>query len=172
MNIKFNCPSCDTHIVIDGAGAGMSVQCPNCGQSLTVPPSSAANSSGTVTAREKLEAEIRAMGIEKPSVNDVIRAATKLFSNDESVSVPKAAPRIGWVRVSGCRSVKVPVNLDAHCETPKTFEDYLSQFSDSEQKEAFGEAPLRAYRRGEITPAQLIGQEDCVMKLKLLLENS
>ncbi|MGA2030068.1 MAG: hypothetical protein ABSG87_08355, partial [Verrucomicrobiota bacterium] len=37
MDITFNCTSCDTHIVIDEAGAGMSVQCPNCGASLIVP---------------------------------------------------------------------------------------------------------------------------------------
>jgi len=37
MDIAFNCTSCGTHIVIDEAGAGMSVQCPRCGQSLTVP---------------------------------------------------------------------------------------------------------------------------------------
>ncbi len=37
MDITFNCTSCGTHIVIDEAGAGMSVQCPKCGQSLTVP---------------------------------------------------------------------------------------------------------------------------------------
>jgi predicted Zn finger-like uncharacterized protein len=37
MDITFSCTSCGTHIVIDAAGAGMSVQCPKCGQSLTVP---------------------------------------------------------------------------------------------------------------------------------------
>lgn len=37
MDIKFNCVCCGTHIVIDEAGAGMSVQCPNCGASLNVP---------------------------------------------------------------------------------------------------------------------------------------
>jgi predicted RNA-binding Zn-ribbon protein involved in translation (DUF1610 family) len=36
-DIKFNCTSCGTHIVIDEAGAGLSVQCPRCGQALTVP---------------------------------------------------------------------------------------------------------------------------------------
>jgi SPP1 gp7 family putative phage head morphogenesis protein len=36
-DIKFNCAGCGTHIVIDEAGAGMSVPCPNCGASLNVP---------------------------------------------------------------------------------------------------------------------------------------
>jgi predicted Zn finger-like uncharacterized protein len=40
MDITFNCTNCGTHIVIDEAGAGMSVQCPKCSKSLTVPPAS------------------------------------------------------------------------------------------------------------------------------------
>ncbi len=41
VDIKFNCTGCGTHIVIDEAGAGLSVQCPRCGQALTVPPARA-----------------------------------------------------------------------------------------------------------------------------------
>jgi SPP1 gp7 family putative phage head morphogenesis protein len=37
MDIKFKCTSCGTHIVIDEAGAGMTVPCPTCGASLIVP---------------------------------------------------------------------------------------------------------------------------------------
>ena len=41
MDIKFNCTGCGTHLVIDAAGAGTTVPCPTCGQSLTVPPAAA-----------------------------------------------------------------------------------------------------------------------------------
>jgi len=44
MDISFNCTSCGTHIVIDEAGAGMSVQCPKCNQCLTVPTAGTINS--------------------------------------------------------------------------------------------------------------------------------
>jgi len=44
VDIKFNCAGCGTHIVIDEAGAGLAVQCPRCGQALTVPTASAAES--------------------------------------------------------------------------------------------------------------------------------
>ncbi len=37
MDITFNCGSCGQHIVVDEAGAGVTVPCPKCGQSLTVP---------------------------------------------------------------------------------------------------------------------------------------
>jgi predicted Zn finger-like uncharacterized protein len=44
MDISFNCSSCGTHILIDEAGAGMSVQCPKCNRLLTVPTASAVDS--------------------------------------------------------------------------------------------------------------------------------
>jgi predicted Zn finger-like uncharacterized protein len=44
MDISFNCNSCGTHILIDEAGAGMSVQCPKCNQPLTVPMASVTDS--------------------------------------------------------------------------------------------------------------------------------
>jgi predicted Zn finger-like uncharacterized protein len=44
MDISFNCSNCGTHIVIDAAGAGISVQCPKCNQSLTVPATSTIDS--------------------------------------------------------------------------------------------------------------------------------
>lgn len=37
MDITFNCRSCGQHVVIDEKGAGITVQCPKCGQSLSVP---------------------------------------------------------------------------------------------------------------------------------------
>ncbi len=36
-DIQFNCPSCQTQLVVDRDGAGMEVPCPQCGQRLTVP---------------------------------------------------------------------------------------------------------------------------------------
>jgi len=37
VDITFNCTSCGTHIVIDEAGAGMTVPCPSCNSTLIVP---------------------------------------------------------------------------------------------------------------------------------------
>jgi hypothetical protein len=44
MDITFACESCGQSMVIDEAGAGLTVQCPHCGQSLTVPKATAAKS--------------------------------------------------------------------------------------------------------------------------------
>ena len=37
MDIAFNCDKCGQHIVIDAAGAGMTVPCPSCNENLIVP---------------------------------------------------------------------------------------------------------------------------------------
>ena len=37
MDIRFNCTACGHHMVIDEAGAGLVVPCPECGHDTTVP---------------------------------------------------------------------------------------------------------------------------------------
>lgn len=39
MDIRFSCPKCEHHMVIDEAGAGMIVKCPKCGADAKVPQS-------------------------------------------------------------------------------------------------------------------------------------
>ena len=57
-----------------------------------------------------------------------------------------------------CRCSLLPCDLDD--DTPAgSFSSYLNHFTDAEQKEAFGEKNVAMYRRGELTPAQLMGQQ-------------
>ena len=37
MDIRFRCPACEHHMVIDQAGAGLFVDCPECGRQVCVP---------------------------------------------------------------------------------------------------------------------------------------
>lgn len=37
MDVSFSCDKCGQHILIDASGAGLSIQCPNCEVTLTVP---------------------------------------------------------------------------------------------------------------------------------------
>lgn len=37
MDIYFSCPGCGHHLVIDEAGAGMIVACPECGRDAPIP---------------------------------------------------------------------------------------------------------------------------------------
>ena len=37
MDIRFSCPACEHHMVIDEAGAGLVIQCTECGRDVRVP---------------------------------------------------------------------------------------------------------------------------------------
>ncbi len=36
-DIRFNCPDCEGHLVVDSAGAGRQMSCPHCGKHLVIP---------------------------------------------------------------------------------------------------------------------------------------
>jgi predicted RNA-binding Zn-ribbon protein involved in translation (DUF1610 family) len=40
MDIVFDCPSCNQELAVDGAGAGTEIECPACGETITIPQES------------------------------------------------------------------------------------------------------------------------------------
>jgi DNA-directed RNA polymerase subunit RPC12/RpoP len=54
MDISFNCNKCGQNIVIDGAGAGQTVECPKCGQPITVPSRAQLQSEPPITPSRSL----------------------------------------------------------------------------------------------------------------------
>jgi hypothetical protein len=56
-----------------------------------------------------------------------------------------------------CRCALISCDLDG--EKPDgNFASYLDQFSDQEQRQAFGDANVENYRKGDLTPSGLMGQ--------------
>ena len=37
MDIVFNCPNCDQELAVDNSGAGTQIECPACGEKITIP---------------------------------------------------------------------------------------------------------------------------------------
>jgi DNA-directed RNA polymerase subunit RPC12/RpoP len=37
MDIVFNCPNCDQELAVDSSGAGTDIECPSCGETITIP---------------------------------------------------------------------------------------------------------------------------------------
>ena len=37
MDIVFNCPHCEQELAVDNSGAGSEIQCPSCGEKITIP---------------------------------------------------------------------------------------------------------------------------------------
>ena len=40
MDIVFDCPNCNQELAVDGAGAGTEIECPACGETITIPQES------------------------------------------------------------------------------------------------------------------------------------
>jgi uncharacterized Zn finger protein len=53
MDIYFSCAACGHHMVIDEAGAGMIVACPECGRDTPVPKSALTSAPGPEPKTEK-----------------------------------------------------------------------------------------------------------------------
>jgi hypothetical protein len=55
MDLIFNCPKCDQELAVDASGAGTEIECPNCGEPITIPEPKGApvrgNENGPGTSR-------------------------------------------------------------------------------------------------------------------------
>jgi predicted RNA-binding Zn-ribbon protein involved in translation (DUF1610 family) len=40
MDIVFNCPNCEQELAVDSSGAGTDIECPSCGETITIPDQS------------------------------------------------------------------------------------------------------------------------------------
>ncbi|HSY74337.1 MAG TPA: hypothetical protein VK810_02615 [Dongiaceae bacterium] len=40
MDIVFDCPNCEQELAVDSAGAGSEIECPSCGETITIPAKS------------------------------------------------------------------------------------------------------------------------------------
>jgi ribosomal protein S27E len=41
MDIVFNCPNCEQELAVDQSGAGSQIECPSCGETITIHPARA-----------------------------------------------------------------------------------------------------------------------------------
>jgi DNA-directed RNA polymerase subunit RPC12/RpoP len=70
MDIVFDCPNCEQELAVDSAGAGTEIECPACGQSITIPAES------TKTASVPAPAELPMPGGHASTIN--LSAAAKV----------------------------------------------------------------------------------------------
>jgi DNA-directed RNA polymerase subunit RPC12/RpoP len=53
MDISFKCPNCDQELEVDSSGAGSTIECPSCANSITVPASEPAAAEKAPAKAEK-----------------------------------------------------------------------------------------------------------------------
>jgi DNA-directed RNA polymerase subunit RPC12/RpoP len=69
MDVIFNCPKCEQELAVDSSGAGSEIDCPACGESITIPEPE------TVVPRPGLEVEPGTPRIEPHTVNPMATSA-------------------------------------------------------------------------------------------------
>ena len=48
MDIVFNCPNCEQELAVDQSGAGSQIECPSCGETITIPAASGKLTTGSL----------------------------------------------------------------------------------------------------------------------------
>ena len=48
MDIVFNCPNCEQELAVDQSGAGSQIECPSCGETITIPASAGKVTTGSL----------------------------------------------------------------------------------------------------------------------------
>lgn len=80
---------------------------------------------------------------------------------DDAPEIQAMPGEVHW----GCRCAGIPCDLDG--EVPEGgFDEYLDQFSDAEQRAAFGDDAIERYRKGDIGPGALMNQSDHGMSIE------
>jgi DNA-directed RNA polymerase subunit RPC12/RpoP len=90
MDIVFNCPNCDQELAVDQSGAGSQIECPSCGDTITIPtpskvttdslpaaPSSAPSAINT-SAAAKVELHLKVPVHDKPAESLIGKAKPPL----------------------------------------------------------------------------------------------
>lgn len=50
MDIVFNCPNCEQELAVDQSGAGSQIECPSCGETITIPAGAGKVTTGSLPA--------------------------------------------------------------------------------------------------------------------------
>ena len=106
MDINFDCEKCGQNIVIDEAGAGLSIQCPKCNANLTVPTVDSSSPIQPVSPPSEVRQTQTQAALKQPSPSQSqqlwaqCRALAYEFRVEEAVAMEKSA-RHAYARERG-----------------------------------------------------------------------
>jgi DNA-directed RNA polymerase subunit RPC12/RpoP len=69
MDVIFNCPKCEQELAVDSSGAGSDIDCPACGETITIPEPE------SVLPRPGVEIEVGVARIEPHPINTIATSA-------------------------------------------------------------------------------------------------
>ena len=83
MDIVFNCPNCDQELAVDSSGAGTSIECPSCHETITIPAAPRGAESGRAAAEPRGQPHLdfrRRQGGDAPQGASVRQAPAPLIA--------------------------------------------------------------------------------------------
>jgi len=126
MDIIFDCPNCNQELAVDSAGAGTEIECPSCGEMITIP------------AEPVKPPDSKELGL--PSLTASPLAASAAAKVEKHLKVPvrsspsepliaKAKPPLG-ARMVGDKQVRIHTIRRASCieSGHDNFDDVVSKF--------------------------------------------
>lgn len=133
MDIIFDCPNCQQELVVDSAGAGTEIECPACGETITIPRQStkpvseAAVPTGqpvnpiAASAAAKVEKHLKVPVRDRPAEPLIKKAATPLEAVAKGAD---KATRVHTIRHATCFEL-------GHDRFDEKVTDFLSEIGEN-----------------------------------------
>jgi DNA-directed RNA polymerase subunit RPC12/RpoP len=128
MDIVFNCPNCEQELAVDQSGAGSQIECPSCGETITIPAGSGKATTGSLPA----EAPTAAPSAITTSAAAKVEMHLKVPVHDKPAEslIAKAKPPLEVVQKGSGKRLRVRTIRRAACveNGHDLFDDKVSAF--------------------------------------------
>jgi ribosomal protein S27E len=129
MDIVFNCPNCDQELAVDQSGAGSQIDCPSCGETITIP---AASGTGKVTTGSLPSSPTPAPSAINTSAAAKVELHLKVPVHDKPAEslIGKAKPPLDVVQKGAGKRLRIRTIRRAACieNGHDLFDDKVSVF--------------------------------------------
>lgn len=126
MDIVFNCPNCEQELAVDQSGAGSQIDCPACGENITIPPSPGKITTGSLPAPPAAASAINTSAAAKVELH------LKVPVHDKPVAslIGKAKPPLEALQKGAGRCLRIRTIRRAACieNGHDLFDDKVSAF--------------------------------------------
>ena len=126
MDIIFDCPNCSQELAVDSSGAGTNIECPSCGDTITIP----SGPQNPPDSRELVVPSLTASPINSSAAAKVEKhLKVPVRSTPAEPLIAKAKPPLG-ARVVGDKQVRIRTIRRAACieSGHDNFDDMVSKF--------------------------------------------
>jgi len=126
MDIIFDCPNCSQELAVDSSGAGTEIECPSCGETITIP----AGAAKPPDSKELVLPSLTASPIASSAAAKVEKhLKVPVRTTPAEPLIAKAKPPLG-ARIVGDKQVRIRTIRRASCieSGHDNFDDVVSKF--------------------------------------------